>query len=443
MLHVSDVDGLVTLRVPADWYTTTHSDVPGQTALIATPNPERAATPTGPGDTLIYAYVNQFETPPDVAQLVDRTLKDHGLQVANVTAAPIQQWGLGGTHYSGATDQVIFQMRVFNLSESGHWVRLLAFGSAANWEVDEVAGLLNQAIFLPQVAEVPRGWSAAMRAPAGWASSTFSSFVQWTAPPESELAGTEVWFQAGFRSDLIGEGDPPFVLRTLGVNYLSQVDESQAYDTILGGLAAQAQPFESFTHTGIAISALGASEFGAANLIMRAPLGAWSPAHAALLTAMAQYVRITPPTAEDAPVGLRRGYRAPAFSATLAADDTPVTLDDYAGDLVFLRFWFVDCPYCREEAPGLQAVYEEYAAQGMTVLNVNAIDPPEYIAQYSEQEGYTLPLVLDDGRLHDQFAVAAFPTTYVIGPDGTILQVARGPLSARSIRNLATQHLGD
>jgi peroxiredoxin len=103
----------------------------------------------------------------------------------------------------------------------------------------------------------------------------------------------------------------------------------------------------------------------------------------------------------------------------------------------------VNCPYCREEWPGLQSVYDEYRDDGMVLLAINALDPPAYIEAYTESEGLDFPLVRDDGTLHNLYGVTAFPSTFVVGPDGVIVRMARGPLSERSLRNLVEEHLGD
>jgi peroxiredoxin len=249
----------------------------------------------------------------------------------------------------------------------------------------------------------------------------------------------EVWFQAGLRADLVGEGEPVFVLQSLGVMYATQVDPTTADSGYLGGLTATRVRFESFTHTGVAVN-VDDTTFGTANLVARAPSGTWTPAHDTLLEAMISSVQISPPTADAAPVGLRTGYRAPFFEGITQAG-LPFTLSDYEGQLVFVHFWFVDCPYCREEWPHLQAVYKEYENQGMVVLAINGIDPPEYINDYFASARLEVPVVLDDGTLHELFNVSAFPTTFVIGPDGIIVSVARGPMSENNMRYLVEQYL--
>lgn len=429
-------DGRVSIRAPQDWYLSLE-ETDTQSRLIATETPERAANWQGAGDLIVQVYIDDAY---DANTILSKTVKDHQLGEVTWAENTISVWGLSGTEYSGASDDIQARMLFIPLPDSDTLVRTVAIASPDGWDTITVDSIFQSLVILPQVANVPKGWNASIRAPLGWEQREFSSFVQWIAPDSSPLRRTEVWFQAGFRQDLIGQGEAPFVLRSLGVNYVQQVDESSSIETLLGGLPANTLPFESFTHSGFSYHAIGGTDFGTANLVARAPLGEWTATHQLLVEAMAASVQILPPTADNAPVGLRTGYRAPAFQGTFF-DGTPFALSDFEGDLVFVHFWFVDCPYCRTENPHLQAVHAEYQDDGLVILAINAIDSPDYITSFMQSEGYSFPVVLDNGSLHDQFQVTAFPTTFVVGPDGVIVQTARGPLSEQSMRNLVAQYL--
>jgi peroxiredoxin len=436
----SSEDGLVSLRVPAEWYQTSSSDE-NRVVLIAAETPEAAADPQAMNELVVYLSIENQIT-EGVAELLDKTLQEHGLSEPEFTKSAVAVMGLPGTRYDMQFENLQSTLAIFHLPQTNQWVHFFAAAQADHWQNDLVEKMLANLLILPQQSTTPKGWAATIRAPQGWRLSAFSSFTQWIAPEDSPFAGTEIWFQAGFRTDLIGQGEAPFVLRSLGINYTSQVDEASSYQTFLGGLPAVALPFESFTHTGISYHVQGTTDFGTANLIARAPLGEWTPAHQTLVEAMLTSVQITPPTADAAPVGLRPGYRAPDFSGEIVGEGN-FSLADYKGKLVFVHFWFVDCPYCREEWPRLQAVYDEYKDRGMVLLAINGIDPLSYIESYTQAEGLDFPLVLDEGTLHDLFGVTAFPTTFIIGPDGVILRAARGPMSDLTLRQLTEEYLGE
>lgn len=433
-------DGMAAMRVPSGWYLSANED-DNQSVLIAAPEAERATAWQGPGAMIVHLYTDRAPE-ADSQTLLDKTLKDHALSGIALAESEINIMGISGLRFEGQSDDLWTDISIVHIPDSDLWIRFVASASASEWDVDFVQSLRDTLAILPQTAKTPKGWAASIRAPQGWQTTEFSSFIQWTAPQDGLFAGMEVWFQAGFRSDLIGQGETPFVLRSLGVNYTSQVDEDSSYATNISGLPATALAFESFTHSGLAINTEGGSDFGTANLIARAPLGRWTPAHQIVFEAMRVTASIVPPSGDAAPVGLRPGYRAPSFEGHIdGAGD--FSLDDYDGQLVFVHFWFVDCPYCREEWPHLQAVYDEYRDDGMVLLAINALDPPGYIEAYTASAGLDFPLVRDDGSLHNLFGVTAFPSTFVVGPDGVIVRMARGPLSERSLRNLVEEHLGD
>lgn len=442
-LILTTEEGLFSLRAPAGWYLSSQDEGEGL-LLIASPSPERASNPQGPGPLLILVYLDPL--PKDESELLSQTLKDHGLAGLALQSSEITLWGLPAMDYQGKNESLRAHLRFIPLPDESRLIRVVILGSTDQWPEALAAQLLDEMVILPQVAKVPRGWPAGIRAPLGWEQKAFSSFAQWIAPADGPYAGLEIWFQAGNRAELIGQGEPGFVLRSLGVNYTNQVNQAGAYESNLGGLPAQALPFESFTHTGLAFSALGsqdpASNFGTANLVARAPLGTWGPGHQVLVEAIVASVTIAPPSPDSATVGLNAGYRPPPFSARYS-DGTSFNLADYEGQLVVLHFWFADCPACRAEWPHLEALYQEYADRGLVLLPVNAIDPPAYIADFMDEFGYDFPLVSDPGgQLHQLYGVTVFPTSFIISSDGVILQAAKGMLSERSWRNLFEAQLG-
>lgn len=437
---IASADGLVSIHVPSTWYQTSTDTDTGQ-VLVAAPTPARAAEWQAPGGLLVHLY-NDTAPDADANTLFGKTVKDHQLNALTFESVETTLLGYPAMQFSAADETLRSEITIFNLPGTDQWVRLVATALIDEWNADDATALRESLVILPQVAQPPRGWEATIRAPQNWTVSEFSSFTRWNAPEDSPFAGMEVWFQAGLRSDLVGQGDIRFVLQTMGVIYSTEVDVDAQMPTVLGGLPAVQFPFTSATHSGYALTVEGDTQFGTANLVARTRVGGWTVAHTQLLNAMVGSVSIQPPSVENAPIGLSQGYRAPAFAGSYA-DGSSFNSADFEDQLVFVHFWFVDCPFCREEWPHLNAVYEEYRDQGMVLLAVNAIDPLGYIEGYMQSENFDFPVVLDDGSLHNQFSVLAFPSTFVIGPDGIIVTAARGALSERTMRHLAEEYLVD
>jgi len=73
--------------------------------------------------------------------------------------------------------------------------------------------------------------------------------------------------------------------------------------------------------------------------------------------------------------------------------------------------------------PHLQELWSELSSErdDVVFLCVNAKDPAPTIAKYWGQGPYTMQAVRDPGaRATGAMRVAAFPTNYVIGPDGRV-----------------------
>lgn len=56
------------------------------------------------------------------------------------------------------------------------------------------------------------------------------------------------------------------------------------------------------------------------------------------------------------------------------------------------------------------------------VLTVNSGDDVRTIRSYLEKNKFTLGVVRDEGEVSGPYGVKAYPTNYVIGPDGKVAE---------------------
>ena len=120
------------------------------------------------------------------------------------------------------------------------------------------------------------------------------------------------------------------------------------------------------------------------------------------------------------------------------------TLADFQGKVVFLNFWTTWCTFCVQEMPDIEALYHELGENAGDVL-ILGIDTPDTvdsadaagIAAFLQQNGFTYPTLLDPGfTLGDQFGVSAFPTTFIIKPDGNFLGYVEGMIDIDTMRQI-------
>jgi thiol-disulfide isomerase/thioredoxin len=89
-----------------------------------------------------------------------------------------------------------------------------------------------------------------------------------------------------------------------------------------------------------------------------------------------------------------------------------VGVDDFPGQVVVLNLWGSWCGPCREEAPGLQQVYETTRASGVTVLGIDVRDDRAAATDFMRDRGLTYPSIFDNpGR--SLVALRGFPRNTV------------------------------
>lgn len=112
------------------------------------------------------------------------------------------------------------------------------------------------------------------------------------------------------------------------------------------------------------------------------------------------------------------------------------TLSEYKGKIVFLNFWATWCPPCREEMPNIEEIYKKNNSNendlvilGVAMPNIGREGSVNNIKAFLKDKEYTFPVVFDeDGKLMNDYFINAFPTTYIIGKDGRIVNFIPGAM---------------
>ena len=137
---------------------------------------------------------------------------------------------------------------------------------------------------------------------------------------------------------------------------------------------------------------------------------------------------------------------APDFTLTDQYGETH-TLSDYQGKTVFLNFWATWCGPCKMEMPDIQALYEEWDENAGDLVVLGVAGPgigregsAEDIAAFLEENGYTYPVVMDDtGTLFYQYGIIAYPTTFMIDPEGNVFGYVQGAVSREIMDDIVEQ----
>ncbi len=128
------------------------------------------------------------------------------------------------------------------------------------------------------------------------------------------------------------------------------------------------------------------------------------------------------------------GRPAPAYVLDALGGGEPVTAQSREGRAYVVNLFASWCTPCRAEHPALM----DMQRRGVEIVGVAYKDKPENTARFLNELGNPFRTVaLDpDGRFGLELGLTGVPETFVIGPDGTVRAVHRGPLSDRDVRDV-------
>lgn len=118
------------------------------------------------------------------------------------------------------------------------------------------------------------------------------------------------------------------------------------------------------------------------------------------------------------------------------------TLAEQRGKVVLLDFWASWCQPCRDEAPGLERVWEAYRDRGVVLLGINIFDEQKDALDYVRQFGLTYPNGTDPtGEVAIEYGLAGVPEKFLIDQNGQLVRRFIGPMAEDTLRSLLDQQL--
>jgi cytochrome c biogenesis protein CcmG/thiol:disulfide interchange protein DsbE len=125
---------------------------------------------------------------------------------------------------------------------------------------------------------------------------------------------------------------------------------------------------------------------------------------------------------------------APDFSITTFDGDT-FRLSDLRGQVVVINFWASWCVPCREEAPALESIWQQYRDRGVVVLGVAYADLDNDSLAFMREFGITYPNGPDTGTTisDNLYHITGVPETFIIDQDGQVAEFVFGNVSERGL----------
>jgi len=132
---------------------------------------------------------------------------------------------------------------------------------------------------------------------------------------------------------------------------------------------------------------------------------------------------------------------APNVTGTSLTGST-IKLSAYRGKTVVLNFWGSWCSPCRDEAPTLAGLDQQYGSKGVAFLGDDVGDTTANALAFTRSAGITYPSFNDNGYLvvadfsQAGVAVSDTPTTVVIDKTGHVVGMVIGAASYEQLNTL-------
>ena len=109
---------------------------------------------------------------------------------------------------------------------------------------------------------------------------------------------------------------------------------------------------------------------------------------------------------------------APDFTLKSKSGEN-IRLQEQQGSVVLINFWASWCAPCREEFPHFEALQQQYADLGFTILAVNVDQEPGKADDLLNEIPVSFPVLYDhNNKVSKLYDVKAMPTTIIVDRDG-------------------------
>jgi thiol-disulfide isomerase/thioredoxin len=109
------------------------------------------------------------------------------------------------------------------------------------------------------------------------------------------------------------------------------------------------------------------------------------------------------------------------------AQNEPYYFSNLRDKVIIVNFWATWCPPCVAEMPKLQSLYMKYGDRVAFVLVTN--EEQEVVEAFMEKNQYMMPVFYMASEPPEALAFSAYPTTFIISRDGSIVSRKTGAVN--------------
>jgi len=129
-----------------------------------------------------------------------------------------------------------------------------------------------------------------------------------------------------------------------------------------------------------------------------------------------------------------QGRPAPEVSLGLLNGEKFVLSEQVGKKVIILNFFTTWCEPCKAEMPELVRYADKHRDEPLLMIGIDDGEREEAVRDFVKNYGVSYPVAIDkDNEVQKQFNVRSFPTTVLIGADGTVHLYEVGPIQNADI----------
>ena len=103
------------------------------------------------------------------------------------------------------------------------------------------------------------------------------------------------------------------------------------------------------------------------------------------------------------------------------------TVPDTKGKVIIVDFWASWCGPCKRAMPVLRELHQTYKEKGVVIIGVSLDESKSDMDAYLKKNPMPFSILRDPkGKLGEKAGVEGIPSTFIIGPDGKVLEAHSG-----------------
>jgi len=123
---------------------------------------------------------------------------------------------------------------------------------------------------------------------------------------------------------------------------------------------------------------------------------------------------------------LAEGFPFPPLTLNYA-DGKALSTQSFRGKLLVLNVWATWCPPCRREMPSLQRLSRTLDPGRFAVIGLSTDADANLASEFLLQNGITFANFFDqNGKIAKDLGLKVYPETFLIGPDGRLIERIAG-----------------